>query len=441
MQAIMLPISILIVILYFYWIWRQSPAVFAIGSLFFVEIAWQFVSIIWIDCGTYISEQLRTSYFTGASIRYTLLIVPFAISFPYFIHKSLKTNKRSLAVLTIRELPYRLSERNIFCIIQLIVAYMLANLLISGTPLLTDGVSKSNFYSSFSKLPFCNVFQTHFLPFFMLFLGIRYGRQLHEKKNGRDSLIVAAAILLIQILMDNKFYGLYDYTLHFILPVFVINKRFLDAKKKKLPWKWILVALCAVGLLIWLCYTKYAATKENPVQFLLDRLFSLQSHTFWGVDLLMQSGELKPDPAGLFKEILAGMVGNLSRLDSNYGIARIMYMVTASTYADDMLHSGFLFAGSYMTVLMSYIGYPATFVFSLVLSRIIATVCAGMAKHIETNHYLILYLQFFIFRRFYEYFRVGNPAMVINWKFLLIYLFFGVLWWTCYVWNKRRGLR
>ena len=70
MQAISIPIVIFLIIIYLYKIWRKNPIIIFIGSVFFIEMIWQIVSIIWIDGGAYISEELRYSYYTGASIRF-----------------------------------------------------------------------------------------------------------------------------------------------------------------------------------------------------------------------------------------------------------------------------------------------------------------------------------------------------------------------------------
>ena len=73
-MAVTIPLAILGLIIYIYWIWNKCSLAFPFTIIFLIEIAWGILSIIWIDSGIYITEQLRDSYTTGAAIRYILLL-------------------------------------------------------------------------------------------------------------------------------------------------------------------------------------------------------------------------------------------------------------------------------------------------------------------------------------------------------------------------------
>ena len=426
MQFFILIVSCMIISFFLYFIWKKSPMTILIASLFFIEIIWQTISIIWIDCGDYISEQLRNSFFTGASIRFVILIAPFAISLPIFIQRGLNNKKYKKISFTVgKRHKHIINENSLFYCVIIIVLYMFLNLIISGIPLISTNISKNNFYSSYSKLPFCSLIHNYLFPFFMLFLGMRIGNKINKKEKYVFTLLITGSILLYQLLMGNKFYGLYDYVLHFLLPICIINRDIINKRRKTIPWKWIFSTLFATGIILIICYINYSHTKSNPIEYLFNRLFSLQSHTFWGVDLLKQQGRLPIDYGGFLNEVNAGLFSNVSSLNSKYGIARIMYLVTSKTFADDMLSTGFLFAGSYITVMISYLGYFTTFFYSLILSKFISDICILLEKYVNSYHYVIIYFIFFVFRRLYEYFRVGNFAMILEVSFnLFYYLFF-----------------
>ena len=63
------------------------------GILLIVLITWGTLSIIWIDSGIYITEQLRDSYTTGAALRYISLMLPFALVFPHTLEKKILREK------------------------------------------------------------------------------------------------------------------------------------------------------------------------------------------------------------------------------------------------------------------------------------------------------------------------------------------------------------
>ncbi|MGN1277742.1 MAG: DUF6418 domain-containing protein [Floccifex sp.] len=420
MQAITIPITIFFIIIYLFQIWKRNPKILFIGSVFFIEMIWQIVSIVWLDGGAYISEELRYSYFTGASIRFVILLLPFAILYPYFLNKEL--NKRKYINLEDQRIRGKhLSENDIYIIILLIVMYSLLDILISGKVPLFSRINYSAFYSSYSKLPLTSTIHNYLLPFFAVLLGVFTGRNRQNKKKYRF-LVLFVLIICIQLLLNNKFYGLYDYVLHFLMgySIFLLFSR----RKNKLPIKYIILALCGFGILLYICYSKYSKSMLNPIQYLLDRIFSLQNHTFWGIDRLWQIGEMSTDWNGFIGELLSGFSEfEVSRLDSNFGIARVMYFVTASTYARDMLSTGYLFAGSYLTIILSYVGYIPAFISSFIMAYVISKLSVSLYKNILQQKYIMLFFVFFVFRRFFEYFRVGNIAMILNWKFLIIYCF------------------
>ena len=278
----------------------------------------------------------------------------------------------------------------------------------------------SSFYATYSKLPLASTIHNYLFPFFALMLGLLTGKNT-DKKNKNGYIGTFLILIGIQLLLNNKFYGLYDYVLHFIMgyaAFLVYNK-----KNNKLPIKYIVLALVGVGVILYLCYSKYSQNMLNPFQYLLDRIFSLQNHTFWGIDRLWTIGEIHADWNGFTNELFSGLSSfELSRLNPDYGIARVMYLVTADTYASDMISTGYLFAGSYLTIILSYVGYIPAFLMSFVMAFIVSKLSIIIYRYIRTQSYFMLFFAFFVFRRFYEYFRVGNIGMILNWKLIIVYL-------------------
>lgn len=380
---------------------------------------WQIVSIVWLDGGAYISEELRYSYFTGASIRFFILLLPFAILYPYFLYKEL--NKRKYTNLVDqRARRKKLSDNDIYFIVLLVVIYTLLDILISGKVPLFSGMNYSTYYSSYSKLPLISTIYSYLFPFFAVLLGVFTGKNRQNKK--KKYILLFILIIFVQLLLNNKFYGLYDYVLYYLMGYLVFF--YFNKKNNKLPIKYIILALCGVGILLYVCYSKYSKTMINPIQYLLDRIFSLQNHTFWGIDKLWHDDVLHMDWNGFVSELFSGFNEfDISRLNPNYGIARVMYMVTTDTYANDMLSTGYLFAGNYLTVILSYVGYIPAFLGSFIMAYVVSKLSISLYKNLLKQNYIILFFVFFVFRRFFEFFRVGNIAMILNWKFLIIYLF------------------
>lgn len=424
MVAVTVPLTILGLIVYSYWIWNKCSLAFPFTIIFLIEIAWGMLSIVWIDSGIYITEQLRNSYTTGAAIRYVLLMVPFAAVFPSVLEKKIRfrtyqTVKLRIPGVSIDDIVWK------GCMVA--VVYIFVDLLFSGIPLLSSTVNKIGYYTKVSKLPLAGTLHNVIMPFAMLLAGVRISQNQRRSKRFYEAVFIAALILLIQILMDNKFYGLYDYAIWLVIPILgkYIKEKMGETHKIKIPFKYIIIALIILGVLLGICYNQYGRTYENPFAALLNRIFSLQSHTFWGVDLLLQTGKEKANLDWMVQEIIAGISG--SPLTSpNYGIGRVMYLVTTVTYANDMLSCGVLFAGSFLTVSLSYAGYVITFIYSFIVGYVAASICAGLYTYVNGKDTVMLFFWFMLYRRMYEYFRVGNLSIIINWKMLILFvLLFG----------------
>lgn len=412
-----IPVILLIIIFYIIWVWKKCPFAISTSLLFIIEMTWGLISIVWIDNGVYISEQLRTSYFTGASIRYFVLMLPFAILFPLLTQKNIEKNMKY----GIRPMKLTYSGHALdliaLCIITATILYSYLNIFVSGVPLFRNYISKSNFFAQYSRLPFANTVYQYLFPFAMFLSGAIFCNGNSYRR--RWGAILGASIMLFQVLLEYKFYGLYNFAIYFSMPI-LIKKSNIFLKKRKIPFKAIILSVFGVGVLLFICYSQYSKTQANPVQYLLNRIFALQSHTFWGVDLLVKNKEAGFNWDVLVSEIIAGLRG-ASVYNTNFGIAKVMYEVTQYSYANDMIKTGFLFAGSYITVSLNYSGYVLTFLLSIGLAWALSKITAALSLYADGTNFVFLYLIFWVYTRIYEYFRVGSLSMILSWKMLIIY--------------------
>lgn len=96
MIAVIIPIVLLFLILYCYWVWSKCSNAFPFAIIFLIEIVWGTLSIFWIDRGIYITEQLRKSFTTKAAIRYVLLMAPFTYIFSKQLYRRLNKSKTNM---------------------------------------------------------------------------------------------------------------------------------------------------------------------------------------------------------------------------------------------------------------------------------------------------------------------------------------------------------
>lgn len=422
MFLVLFPFLISLLFYWIRWIWKDCSKAFPFCIIFIIEISWGVLSIGWIDSGTYISEQYRNSYFIGAVFSYILLMAPFAYIFPKYLQKFLNRNQYSNI-----QVFKKINWGNIiywFCIST--VLYLFIDLFISGIPLIDPELSKVGYYSKWSTLPFAGKLHSMVLPFIVLFCGIKLIEYKPKTKLFNQIIFLITLIFILQILLDYKFYGLYDYLIWLFIP---IVSHYLHHNGQKIPMKLVITIIIGCFVFLTIGFFKYSQTSVNPMNTLLSRIFSLQSHTFWGVDLLVKQGDMGFNFQRFLNEIIAGFAG-VPIVNGEFGIGRIMYAVTKDTAAYDLISTGILFSGSFITVALSYSGYFLTFIYSACFGFLTAYLVSYFGYYMKQKNYIMLFIWFFIYRRIFEYFRVGTLSIFFSWKFIaLIVCVLGIQIW------------
>ena len=193
-------------------IYKKANKILAFFIIFLVYIFWGMYSIIYIDNGTYISEEEVYSYFTGASIRLILILIPLLITAPMFFYKmynresTKEYSEKKLSFINKRTIKYI----QIFSIVILIYLYI--NIIISGIPLF-DGkkITHFNFYEKYSKLPLASKVQSFFLMFNLVVNGIILADEKYQKKNKIIAVLVYVLSIGFRILCAEKFYPFFVY--------------------------------------------------------------------------------------------------------------------------------------------------------------------------------------------------------------------------------------
>lgn len=424
MFAIIFPFLIILLFLWIRWIWKKCYKAFPFCIIFIIEISWGLLSIGWIDSGTYISEQYRNSYFIGALFDYLLLMAPFAYIFPKYLQKLLIKNQH-------RDVRFfkKINWGNVIWWGSVIVViYLFVDLVISGIPLINPQLSKVGYYTKWSILPFAGKFHAILLPFIILLCGIKLAKSKRKSKTFIRALGLTISIFLLQILLDYKFFGLYDYLIWLFIPIISFywnrplhntQRKFVNRPLRNTQRKFVNIGIVGGVIFLIICYLKYSRIYTDPFNILLSRIFSLQSHTFWGVDLLVKQGEMGFNIHTLLEEISAGFAG-VPLVTSDYGVGRIMYAVTRETTANDLISTGILFSSNFITVALSYSGYLLTFIYSGCFGLVSAYLTSIFGYYLNKKKYVMLFLSFFIYLRIYEYFRVGALSIILSWKFILL---------------------
>ncbi len=433
MVYFILLVTAIILIFYAKYIYNHHGTSIPFLILFFFYAIWSLVSIIYIDSGTYISEQDIISYFTGSSIAFIFIMLPLFIFTPKFISDRLEKNKSSKLKESIIK-NTKFLQNTIYILSILVLVYLYANLYISGIPLFTPKITNFNFYSTYSKLPFASIIQSTFSIYFLVFHGMMFSEKSTKKKTKFMSFLYYILMIVYRILFGEKFYPFLVYSAFFFIPY--LMKLFHERKNKGFfSLKQITIVLMIVCVLLGGVLYKYSKNnkKDTPVEQLISRIFSLQSHMFWGYDKYVRENELGLDFKVLCNELYAGLTG-VDKFDPQYGLTKIMYIVSPTNIVTRYMNNKTRFYGGYWTLSIGYLGYFFTAVYSILIAWLIAYFSSKLALAIQKKDYCFLFLTTNCFYILFTYFNEANFSFLFSTRMILFTVC--IVFYPTIVYNK-----
>ncbi len=427
-------VAFVLIVLYTIYLLKRHSNSIPFLVLFLVYLYWCFISIVYIDNGTYISEQGAYSYFTGASFRFVILMLPFILGAPLFF--DFFTKKAALKNMKMH--LFKVKEQYISIIIWLLsfllCLYLILDEIISGIPLFNSEILQFNYYSTFSKLPMTEFLSSLFLGYMLLICGVFFceNKRLLDKF-GFISIYLLA--IIYRILLGEKFYPFILYTIIFFMPTIIDNfdKQYRSVVLFVRRNSKLIIRLCLLMfILIGVAYYKYSLeesyTYANPFEHLISRIFALQSHTFWGLDNYMITNNLGFDADRIIKEIHSGVIGT-DILNSEYGLARIMYIISPESIVDMYLSRSTRFYGGYWTIAVSCFGFFLAPIYSIFVAFLFGFISSILYTTIKNKEYIVMFIAFNAYFNLFKYFNEGDFAFLLSKRMIvaIILLIFYIL--------------
>ncbi|TNJ47047.1 hypothetical protein KFZ70_05435 [Tamlana fucoidanivorans] len=268
--------SVIALAILFYFMKREL-GLFLLSLMILIQYIWMFLSITVIETGIYINEQGRYGYFAyggGVLLLFyitTLIALLYWKKFFRIILKRLKAVKFSLKPLADFDLSV--------IIILLILSLAYFNLLNSPIPILSDTVTKFNFWE-YAKYPSLKPLIGNVMAF------VGFGSALIYRKNKKIGLFFLLLYLSYLILLGQKFTG-------FLISIFgiLIALYYTSEVKIKFKLKWVFNRYVLIVFVVLFSLVLYKYTLDNPFEYMglspmesvFYRAFGLQGHVFWGV--------------------------------------------------------------------------------------------------------------------------------------------------------------
>ena len=417
------------IVIYLLYIYKKFNKSFPFLIIFLVYVFWGMYSIIYIDNGTYISEQKINSYFTGASIKLILILLPLLITTPIFFKRLYKretkkenkeSNEEKLNFINYKTIKYI----QIFSIAVLLYLYI--NLIISGIPLF-DGkkITNFNFYEKYSKLPLASKIQSFFLMFNLVLNGIILSDSKFNKRNKIIAIVIYILSIGFRVLCNEKFYPFFVYTVYFFIPT--IMKYFSKERDIKEERKFLLkigsIAVTTFFIFVGIVMIKYNIRRTtNPWDRFRNRAFSLQAHLFWGYDNYLERNDKTGINFENIKNEIVGGIGKTSKFDKNIGVTKIMYLVSPKGLVDGYMKNMTRFYSGYWTVCIGCYGYFGTSLYSVFVGLLIAFYSVKFAKAIESKNFIKIFITSSTYYVIFQYFNEANYSYLFSIRMLIFTL-------------------
>ena len=419
-----LMVVFLLIMLYCIFLLKMHSKSIPFLILFLVYMFWDFVSIVYIDNGAYISEQNSYSYFTGASFRFVMIMLPFVLGAPILFSLFTKSCSLMKSRMILFEIKENIMSKIILTFSLLLCGYLILDEIVSGIPLFHQEITQFNFYNTYSRLPLAEFLAGIFLGYLLLVCGIFFAKK-KSFSNKVPYVIVYVLTIVYRIFLGEKFYPFLVLTIEFFIPTLIMSfdinyKSIISILKRNS--KWIKRMIIFIAILLYVVYYKYSkeqsATYGSAIEHLISRAFALQSHTFWGFDNYIVINDYGFDFNRIMQEMLSGLQG-VDKLDSSYGLTRIMYIVSPKSIVDMYIGNSTRFYGGYWTVALGCFGYYMAIIYSLLMALVFAFISSILYSTIKNREYFIMFIAFMGYFNFFKYFNEGDFIFLLSTRMLI----------------------
>jgi len=410
-------IATLLLLLFSIWLFKQmlkwNKYYFFCFLLPYVMFVWKMISLSYLESGAYSPEIVTYTYKIHSDYMFLLQMSVFwvcAYSFVKQLNRGIKIKEEGPDYLSFP--PTYRWIRLIHCAV---IAYLYLNLALSGTAV--SGTYNRFGYFDSSRLPFISLFSGTLSYFFLFIDGVIF---FFGKKNRKLSLVLFLFSIMYQILIGNKFSGLYQYTFFFLAPYFLLRAREIERLKIRDILTPKVIILCCLGFafLLGIIYLAYLEKIERGAKFtelLFERILNMQSGTVWGISKYINSSKyyLWGKPQQLLTEI-EGVLRGYDEFDTRVGLGRIMAVICPKYVVNSYLSSGVRLSGWYLVVTYLSLGYIGSAVYSVFLAFVFSISCVALVTAARRKNVIMIAIMLYFYYQIYDYYRIGNYSLLFN---------------------------
>ncbi|WP_271808458.1 DUF6418 domain-containing protein [Clostridium beijerinckii] len=254
-----------------------------------------------------------------------------------------------------------------------------------------------------------------YMYFYSLVLGAIFSRCRNKyKKLGLFSLGTLMYYFIYLILQGNKFTSLFYMLLFFIIPIFSSEKIYNNIHLIKKGFL-IFIVFTSVSLGISYYQYKFYYNYANPGETIVNRIFGLQGHVWWGTDMIVSNNNIDKDEQ-LKNEIKAIIHSD----DENYtGMKYLMTLVAPQEISNRYIENNVNFTGGYPAILLVIMNPIGIIGCEMLLGLVLGSIIVYIDNKIRRNQILSIFLSGNILWALYYYYSMGSSFMLFSKTVLL----------------------
>lgn len=396
-------------------VWRKFNSIFALIFPFVYGYAAVFFSCLYIELfPSEIYEQGVVSYFNGASFLLFLVlcfsVVSVLLTFQV-LYKRCGWSSGDIKPL----LPVSL----LICVVLLEV-FLIAHVLVSGSPLFNSGVTKFSFWREQALFKSLSVFNWLLYPVIFV-VGSNGAYFLYGRKKFASALSFLVLVLacFYYVSWGNKFSALLLIVFFYFIPG-LVSFRFRFGKKFPFLRRTFFVSLFflfAVGILVMGQYERFQSRGLDVKEQLVERVLVLQGHVWWGsVNEVLSSGGDYQHVLDEFKSIfVSGEAGEA-------GMSYIMKRLAPAGLFSSYVESGVEFTGGYPAIAILTLGLVGGTLVSAFTWGVFGIFLFYLWCLISQGSRFRLFFAAYIYMTSISWFQHGSVSGFINWKFFFVVL-------------------
>lgn len=413
-----LVILMLLLIIFFY----KKDILFFLLSFPFLYNHWLvIISVSYIENNnSFISEQGIYGSYIGSTFRLFIIEIFFFIALYLFYKlftKNMKHNNYQFNLIQ-NGITTTIIKRKIklfFYLCYFLLLVWCIHLILYGIPILLK-IPRSTFLLDHQLLAKIRVLFFIFSSFLSVIIVLNNEFKI-SKNITKNAYLILLGFLISLLAISDKFSGPFNVVLNYVIFYYISYKIFTKQKISLIkPFTYLIViVLILLGVVGYIYLTIEQLSYTEVKEKIIDRIFVLQGHVWYGIDNL--------DYYNYLNKSLSAIIGTEDQ--SNIGLYYLMYKIANPALVDTLKGNLISFTMGYPAILLTITDFYTSLLLTILAASITAIIYRLILTQIHKIRFIGFILTLFLYKFIQNAFNMGNiHELFLSLQTIFIYIIF-----------------